>query len=178
MAHGGRLSRDPPDPRDDRRDEQDELVRHSSPSTGLTLHRGTGATSSTASPRRHRPAGCGCRQRRMRVYLVLLEGRTGAVPLFLQVKQAGNQSTRAHTRPSRYDNHGARVVHGKRLLPSPHRHLRGWSHLRGTTTTSPSFRDMKIIPSIELVGPRLVEFATVRRVAGPGPRPYGAIPSH
>ena len=36
----------------------------------------------------------------MRVYLVLLEGRSGADPLFLQVKQAGPSVYEAHTRPA------------------------------------------------------------------------------
>jgi uncharacterized protein (DUF2252 family) len=44
----------------------------------------------------------------MQVYLVLLEGRTGTDPLFLQVKQAGPSVYEAHTQPSRHDNHGAR----------------------------------------------------------------------
>ena len=38
----------------------------------------------------------------MAVYLVLLEGRTGADPLFLQVKQAGPAVYEAHTQPSRH----------------------------------------------------------------------------
>jgi len=96
----------------------------------------------------------------MRVYLVLLEGRTGADPLFLQVKQAGESVYERHTRPSRYDNHGARVVHGKRLLQSATDIFVGWSTYGGHDYYVRQFRDMKIIPSIELVGPRLVEFAT------------------
>ncbi len=46
----------------------------------------------------------------MRVYLLLLEGRSGADPLFLQVKQAGPAVYEAYTQPSDYDNHGARVI--------------------------------------------------------------------
>ena len=49
----------------------------------------------------------------LRVYLVLLEGRSGADPLFLQVKQAGPSVYEAHTQPSRHDHHGARVINGK-----------------------------------------------------------------
>jgi hypothetical protein len=54
----------------------------------------------------------------MRVYLVLLEGRSGADPLFLQVKQAGPSVYEVHTHPSRHDHHGARVINGKRLVQS------------------------------------------------------------
>ena len=39
----------------------------------------------------------------MRVYLVLLEGRSGNDPLFLQVKQAAASVYQAHTRPSHHD---------------------------------------------------------------------------
>src|SRR6516165_12232621 len=52
----------------------------------------------------------------MRVYLVLLEGRSGADPLFLQVKQAGPSVYEAHAQPSQHDSHGARVINGKRLI--------------------------------------------------------------
>ena len=44
----------------------------------------------------------------MRVYLVLLEGRSGDDPLFLQVKQAGPSVYERPTQASVYDDHGAR----------------------------------------------------------------------
>ena len=96
----------------------------------------------------------------MQVYLVLLEGRTGADPLFLQVKQAGPAVYEAHTRPSRHDNHGARVINGKRLIQSATDIFVGWGSLHGKDYYVRQFRDMKIIPSTELIAPRLVEFAT------------------
>jgi uncharacterized protein (DUF2252 family) len=96
----------------------------------------------------------------MQVYLVLLEGRTGADPLFLQVKQAGPSVYESHTRPSAHDNHGARVINGKRLLQSATDIFVGWSSLHGKDYYIRQFRDMKIIPSTELIAPRLVEFAT------------------
>lgn len=96
----------------------------------------------------------------MRVYLVLLEGRSGADPLFLQVKQAGASVYEAHTQPSRHDHHGARVINGKRLVQSATDIFVGWGSLHGRHYYVRQFRDMKIIPSIELVGPRLAEFAT------------------
>jgi hypothetical protein len=96
----------------------------------------------------------------MRVYLVLLEGRTGADPLFLQVKQAGPAVYEEHVRPSRHDNHGARVINGKRLIQSATDMFVGWGSLHGRDYYVRQFRDMKIIPSTELIAPRLAEFAT------------------
>jgi uncharacterized protein (DUF2252 family) len=96
----------------------------------------------------------------MRVYLVLLEGRGGDDPLFLQVKQAGPSVYEAHTRASRYDNHGARVINGKRSSQSATDIFVGWGSFRGQDYYVRQFRDMKIIPSTDLLAPRLVEFAT------------------
>ena len=96
----------------------------------------------------------------MRVYLVLLEGRTGADPLFLQAKQAGPSVYEAHTRPSRHGNHGERVISGKRMVQSATDIFVGWGSLHGRDYYVRQFRDMKIIPSTELIAPRLVEFAT------------------
>ena len=96
----------------------------------------------------------------MQVYLVLLEGRTGADPLFLQVKQAGPSVYEAHTGPSRHENHGARVINGKRLVQTATDIFVGWGSLHGKDYYVRQFRDMKIIPTTELIAPRLVEFAT------------------
>ncbi len=96
----------------------------------------------------------------MRVYLVLFEGRSGNDPLFLQFKQAGPSAYEAHTRPAAQANHGARVVHGKRLVQSATDLFVGWGSLDGHDYYVRQFRDMKIIPTIELIAPRLAEFAT------------------
>jgi uncharacterized protein (DUF2252 family) len=96
----------------------------------------------------------------MRVYLVLLEGRTGADPLFLQVKQAGPSVYEAHVQPSRHPDHGERVINGKRLIQSATDIFAGWGSLDGKDYYVRQFRDMKIIPRIDLIAPRLVEFAT------------------
>ena len=96
----------------------------------------------------------------MRVYLVLLEGRIGVDPLFLQVKQAGPAVYEAHTRPSSHDSHGARVISGKRLLQSATDIFVGWGSLHGRDYYVRQFRDMKIIPTTDLIAPRLAEFAT------------------
>jgi len=96
----------------------------------------------------------------MRVYLVLLEDRTGADPLFLQVKQAGPSVYEAHTQPSRHGSHGARVISGKRLIQSATDIFAGWGSLHGRDYYVRQFRDMKIIPTTDLIAPRLVQFAT------------------
>jgi uncharacterized protein (DUF2252 family) len=96
----------------------------------------------------------------MRVYLLLLEGRSGADPLFLQAKQAGPAVYEAHTQPSQYDNHGARVINGKRLTQSATDIFVGWSSFQGHDYYVRQFLDMKIIPTTELIAPVLTEFAT------------------
>ena len=96
----------------------------------------------------------------MRVYLVLFEGRSGADPLFLQVKQAGPSVYETHTQPSRHASHGERVISGKRLIQSATDIFVGWGSLHGRDYYVRQFRDMKIIPTTELIAPRLTEFAT------------------
>ena len=96
----------------------------------------------------------------MRVYLVLLEGRTGADPLFLQLKQAGPAVYEAYTQASAFASHGERVIAGKRLAQSATDIFVGWGSLRGNDYYVRQFRDMKIIPSTGLIAQRLVEFAT------------------
>jgi hypothetical protein len=76
------------------------------------------------------------------------------------VKQAGPSVYEAHTQPSRHDHHGARVINGKRLIQSATDIFVGWGSLYGRDYYVRQFRDMKIIPNVELIGPRLVEFAT------------------
>ena len=96
----------------------------------------------------------------MRVYLVLFEGRSGHDPLFLQFKQAGPSVYEAHRGPAAQTHHGARVVHGKRLVQSATDLFVGWGSLHGHDYYVRQFRDMKIVPTIELIAPRLAEFAT------------------
>ncbi len=96
----------------------------------------------------------------MRVYLLLLEGRSGADPLFLQVKQAGPSVYEEHLAASRHDSHGERVISGKRLVQAATDLFVGWGSLHGRDYYVRQFRDMKIIPTTELIAPRLAEFAT------------------
>ncbi len=95
----------------------------------------------------------------MLVYLVLLEGRSGADPLFLQCKQAGPSVYEAHLHPAAQDNHGARVIAGKRMVQSATDMFVGWASLGGRDFYVRQYRDMKLIPTTDLIAPRLVRFA-------------------
>jgi uncharacterized protein (DUF2252 family) len=96
----------------------------------------------------------------MRVHLALLVGRDQDDPLFLQLKQAGPSVYEPSCGPSRYDNHGRRVVEGKRLVQSATDIFVGWTAGGGHDYYVRQFRDMKIIANGELIAPRLGEFAT------------------
>jgi uncharacterized protein (DUF2252 family) len=96
----------------------------------------------------------------MRVHLVLLVGRDRDDPLFLQIKQAGASVYEPSCGPSRYANHGRRVVEGKRLVQSATDIFVGWTAGRGHDYYVRQFRDMKIIANGELISSRLGEFAT------------------
>ena len=80
--------------------------------------------------------------------------------MFLQVKQAGPSVYEEHSAASRHDNHGERVINGKRLVQAATDIFVGWGSLHGRDYYVRQFRDMKIIPTIELIAPRLAEFAT------------------
>jgi len=96
----------------------------------------------------------------MRVFLVLLEGRDGADPLFLQIKQAGSSVYEAYRGPSHHQNHGERVVVGKRLIQSATDIFAGYTSVASHDFYVRQFRDMKVIPKADLIAPRLAEFST------------------
>jgi uncharacterized protein (DUF2252 family) len=96
----------------------------------------------------------------MRVFLVLLEGRDDADPLFLQIKQAGCSVYEAYRGPSHHQNHGERVVVGKRLIQSATDIFAGYTSVAGHDFYVRQFRDMKVIPNGDLIAPRLAQFAT------------------
>jgi uncharacterized protein (DUF2252 family) len=96
----------------------------------------------------------------MRVFLVLLEGRDRADPLFLQIKQAGPSVYEAYRGPSHHQNHGQRVVVGKRLIQSATDIFAGYTSLASHDFYVRQFRDMKVVPKPDLIAPRLAQFAT------------------
>ncbi|MGO8886571.1 MAG: DUF2252 domain-containing protein, partial [Streptosporangiaceae bacterium] len=161
MAHGRpRITEDPPIRVAIDDDEQDDLVDHLLAEYRLTLQEDRRSLFDRFTTVDVVRQVVGVGSVGMQVYLVLLEGRTGADPLFLQVKQAGTSVYEAHTQLSRHGNHGERVINGKRLLQSATDIFVGWGSLHGKDYYVRQFRDMKIIPSTELIAPRLVEFAT------------------
>ena len=161
MAHGRpRITEDPPIRVTITDDEQADLVDHLLAGYRLTLQEDRRSLFDRFTEVDVVRQVVGVGSVGMQVYLVLLEGRTGADPLFLQVKQAGPSVYEAHTQPSRYDNHGARVINGKRLIQSATDIFVGWGSLHGKDYYVRQFRDMKIIPTTELIAPRLAEFAT------------------
>lgn len=96
----------------------------------------------------------------MVVYLVLLEGRSGADPLFLQCKQAGPSVYESHTYGSMHGHHGQRVIAGKRMVQSATDIFVGWGSLAGRDYYVRQYRDMKVIPTTDLIAPVLSDFAT------------------
>jgi uncharacterized protein (DUF2252 family) len=161
VAHGRpRITEDPPVRVTVDDDEQSDLVDHLVAGYRLTLQADRRALFDrfTEADTVRQVVGVGSVG--MRVYLVLFEGRSGSDPLFLQFKQAGPSVYEAHTRPAAQDNHGERVVQGKRMVQSATDIFVGWGSLHGNDYYVRQFRDMKIIPTIDLIGPRLVEFAT------------------
>jgi uncharacterized protein (DUF2252 family) len=95
----------------------------------------------------------------MVVYLVLLMGRSGSDPLFLQCKQAGPSVYEAYTYPSSHPHQGARVIAGKRMVQSATDIFVGWGSLAGRDYYVRQYRDMKIIPRTDLIAPVLSDFA-------------------
>ena len=96
----------------------------------------------------------------MRVYLVLFEGRSGADPLFLQVKQAGPSVYEADG-PAQPARQSRRAGDQRQTAGADgDRHFRRLGLPAGRDYYVRQFRDMKIIPTTELIAPRLVEFAT------------------
>jgi len=62
-----------------------------------------------------------------RAWIVLLEGRDGEDPLFLQVKQATRSVLEDHLPTSRYRQPGERVVQGQRLMQAASDIFLGWT---------------------------------------------------
>ncbi len=95
----------------------------------------------------------------MVVYLVLFRGRAGA-PLFLQFKQAGPSVYEGHLRPSAHRHHGERVIAGRRMVQTATDIFVGWGSLGDRDFYVRQYRDMKLIPTTDLIAPRLARFAT------------------
>jgi uncharacterized protein (DUF2252 family) len=66
-----------------------------------------------------------------RAWVLLLLGRSGDDPLFLQAKEAQPSVLAPFAGESAYSNQGQRVVEGQRLMQSASDILLGWMHLTG-----------------------------------------------
>jgi uncharacterized protein (DUF2252 family) len=62
-----------------------------------------------------------------RCWIVLLQGRDGGDPLFLQLKEPGPSALEAHLPRSRYRHAGRRVVEGQRLMQAASDIFLGWT---------------------------------------------------
>ncbi len=161
MAHGRpRISEDPPVRVTVGDDEQDELVDTLVAGYRQTLQpdRRRLFDRFTVADMVRQVVGVGSVG--MQVYLVLFEGRSGADPLFLQFKQAGPSVYESSLRRSDHAHHGQRVIHGKRMVQSATDIFVGWGSSTGKDYYVRQFRDMKIVPTIDLITPVLTEFAT------------------
>ncbi len=90
-----------------------------------------------------------------RAFIVLLQGRDQHDPLFLQVKEATASVLEGHLPRSRYRQHGARVVHGQRMMQAASDIYLGWA--KGMDVNRHFYwrqlRDMKGSAEVELMSP-------------------------
>ena len=90
-----------------------------------------------------------------RAFMVLLQGRDNADPLFLQVKEATASVLEDNLPKSRYNTPGQRVVEGQRLMQAASDIFLGWT--RGVQANRYFYwrqlRDMKASALVELMSP-------------------------
>jgi uncharacterized protein (DUF2252 family) len=66
-----------------------------------------------------------------RAFVVLMLGRDGGDPLFLQAKEAQRSVLEPYAEPSAFENQGERVVQGQRLTQAASDILLGWVKVKG-----------------------------------------------
>jgi uncharacterized protein (DUF2252 family) len=66
-----------------------------------------------------------------RAWIMLLLGRDGTDPLFLQAKEAQASVLESYVGKSHYANHGQRVVEGQRLMQAASDIFLGWDRVKG-----------------------------------------------
>jgi uncharacterized protein (DUF2252 family) len=95
-----------------------------------------------------------------RAFMVLLQGRDNADPLFLQVKEATASVLEDHLPKSRYNTPGQRVVEGQRLMQAASDIFLGWT--RGVQADRYFYwrqlRDMKGSAVVEVMSPYGMKF--------------------
>jgi uncharacterized protein (DUF2252 family) len=90
-----------------------------------------------------------------RAFIVLLQGRDQADPLFLQVKEATASVLEDHLPKSRYQQHGERVVRGQRMMQAASDIFLGWTRELQANRHYywRQLRDMKGSVEVEALGP-------------------------
>ncbi|MEU9083598.1 DUF2252 domain-containing protein [Streptomyces sp. NPDC048357] len=104
-----------------------------------------------------------------RCWILLLLGRDGRDPLFLQAKEADTSVLADHLGASRYRNQGERVVSGQRLMQAASDMFLGWERVDGIDGRQRDFyirqlRDWKGIAMPETMSPE--QLATFAEVCG------------
>ncbi|MFD6496446.1 DUF2252 domain-containing protein [Streptomyces sp. NPDC060188] len=94
-----------------------------------------------------------------RCWIVLLLGRDGEDPLFLQAKEAGESVLAPYAGASRFSTQGERVVAGQRLMQATSDIFLGWEHIHAPDGVERAFyvrqlRDWKGIVDPSLMIPR------------------------
>jgi uncharacterized protein DUF2252 len=72
-----------------------------------------------------------------RCWIILMLGRDGNDPLFLQIKEAQSSVLEPYLGKSQYRNHGQRVVEGQRLMQATSDIFLGWVHADETLDGAP-----------------------------------------
>ena len=95
-----------------------------------------------------------------RAFMVLLEGRDNADPLFLQVKEATSSVLEDHLPKSRYTTPGQRVVEGQRLMQAASDIFLGWTRAAEAKRYFywRQLRDMKASALVEGMSPVAMTF--------------------
>ena len=99
-----------------------------------------------------------------RCFIVLLAGKADLDPLFLQIKEARASVLAPHVGPSRYANHGRRVVVGQRIMQAASDTFLGWARIDGFDFYVRQLRDMKL--SVRLESVRATDLAVYGRLCG------------
>jgi uncharacterized protein (DUF2252 family) len=98
-----------------------------------------------------------------RAWIMLLLGRDGDDPLFLQFKEAQPSVLEPFLGASRFGNHGRRVVEGQRLMQATSDILLGWIRARGLDGGERDFYvrqlwDQKGSALVDVMKPRTMEY--------------------
>ena len=96
-----------------------------------------------------------------RAWIILMLGRDGNDPLFLQLKEAETSVLEPFLGKSTYSNHGQRVVEGQRLMQSASDIMLGWIRLEAFDGVTRDFYmrqlwDQKGSALVELMSPRVM----------------------